>query len=104
MAEPYKRNRVTASYKPRPRKGFSSRPCAIHPLLKPEEACRICVVEVEGEEKLVASCAALVKEGMVIETDSQAVLEARRGILEASSGKSLWGLPGPLPSGLSGRD
>ena len=53
-----------------------------HPLLKPEEACRICVVEVEGEEKLAASCAAPVKEGMVIQTDSQAVVEARRGILE----------------------
>ncbi|MBI4766011.1 MAG: FAD-dependent oxidoreductase, partial [Deltaproteobacteria bacterium] len=52
------------------------------PLLKPEEACRICVVEVEGEEKLTASCAAAVKEGMVIQTDSPAVLEARRGILE----------------------
>jgi formate dehydrogenase major subunit len=53
-----------------------------HPLLKPEEACRICVVEVEGEEKLAASCAVAVREGMVIQTDSPTVLEARRGILE----------------------
>lgn len=53
-----------------------------HPLLKPEEACRICVVEVEGEEKLVASCAAPVKEGMVVQTDTPRVHEARRGILE----------------------
>src|SRR4030042_3366392 len=53
-----------------------------HPLLKPEEACRICVVQVEGEEKLVASCAVQVKEGMIIQTDSQGVLDARRGILE----------------------
>jgi formate dehydrogenase major subunit len=53
-----------------------------HPLLKPEEACRICVVEVEGEEKLAASCAVPVREGMVIQTDSQTVLDARRGILE----------------------
>lgn len=53
-----------------------------HPLLKPEEACRICVVEVEGESKLVASCAAPVKEAMVIQTDSPAVLEARQGILK----------------------
>ena len=53
-----------------------------HPLLKPEEACRICVVKVEGEAKLIASCAAAVKEGMVIETDSPEVLEARQGILK----------------------
>ena len=52
------------------------------PLLKPEEACRICVVQVEGEEKLVASCAAPVKEGMVVETDSPAILETRQGILK----------------------
>ena len=52
------------------------------PLLKPEEACRICVVKVEGEAKLVASCAVAVKEGLVIETDSAEVLEARREILK----------------------
>ena len=53
-----------------------------NPLLKPEEACRICVVQVEGEQKLVASCAAPVKEGMVVETDAPAVLEARQGVLK----------------------
>ncbi|MBI5607084.1 MAG: FAD-dependent oxidoreductase [Deltaproteobacteria bacterium] len=52
------------------------------PLLKPEEACRICVVQVEGEEKLVASCAAPVKEGMVVETDSPAIMETRQGLLK----------------------
>ena len=52
------------------------------PLLKPEEACRICVVQVEGEQNLVASCAAPVKEGMVFETDSPAVLEVRQGVLK----------------------
>lgn len=52
------------------------------PLLKPEEACRICVVQVEGEEKLAASCASPVKEDLVVETDSPAVLEARQGILK----------------------
>jgi len=52
------------------------------PLLKPEEACRICLVEVEGEEKLVASCAAEVRAGMVVQTDSERVIEARKGILK----------------------
>jgi len=53
-----------------------------HPLLKPEEACRICVVQVAGEDKLIASCAALVKEGMVVQTESPAVQDARREILK----------------------
>ncbi len=53
-----------------------------HPLLKSEEACGICVVEVEGEAKLMASCVVPVREGMVIQTDSPAVLGARRHILE----------------------
>ncbi|MBA4394833.1 MAG: pyridine nucleotide-disulfide oxidoreductase, partial [Desulfobacca sp.] len=53
-----------------------------HPLLKPEEACRICVVQVEGEAKLIASCAAPVKEGMAVQTDSPEVLETRQGILK----------------------
>lgn len=41
-------------------------------------ACRICVVEVEGVQKLVASCSAPVREGMVVNTHSPRVLEARR--------------------------
>lgn len=52
-----------------------------NPLLKPEEACRICVVEVEGEDKLIASCSAKVKEGMIVRTDSPLVLETRKGLL-----------------------
>jgi formate dehydrogenase major subunit len=52
------------------------------PLLKPEEACRICLVEVEGEEKLLASCAIEVKAGMGVQTDSERVVEARKGILK----------------------
>jgi formate dehydrogenase major subunit len=53
-----------------------------HPLLKPEEACRICVVEVKGSDKLVASCSTPAADGMVIRTDSAAVLGTRRLILE----------------------
>ncbi|MBI5582504.1 MAG: FAD-dependent oxidoreductase [Deltaproteobacteria bacterium] len=53
-----------------------------HPLLKAEEACRICVVEVKGADKLMASCATPVREGMVVKTDTAAVHESRRLILE----------------------
>jgi len=45
-------------------------------------ACRICVVEVEGDEKLVASCSAPVRDEMKIKTHSPRVLEARRINLE----------------------
>lgn len=41
-------------------------------------ACRICCVEVEGEEKLVASCNNYVKEGMVVYTNSPKVRKARK--------------------------
>ncbi|MFW6014409.1 MAG: NADH-dependent [FeFe] hydrogenase, group A6 [Nanoarchaeota archaeon] len=45
-------------------------------------ACRLCVVEVKGVQKLFASCCTPVKEGIVINTHSPRVLEARRINLE----------------------
>jgi len=44
-------------------------------------ACRICVVEVKGARALMASCSTPVAEGMVIETNSPSVMEARKEIL-----------------------
>jgi len=44
--------------------------------------CRICVVEVKGARNLVASCCAEAMNGMVVETESPAVVEARKTILE----------------------
>lgn len=41
-------------------------------------ACRICAVEVEGEETLIPSCENVVREGMVIHTSSPRVRRARR--------------------------
>lgn len=41
-------------------------------------ACRVCVVEVEGNEKLNAACNTAVEEGMVVHTASPRVLRARR--------------------------
>lgn len=45
-------------------------------------ACRVCCVEVEGEGKLVPSCNNVVREGMVIHTNSPRALEARRVNME----------------------
>lgn len=41
-------------------------------------ACRVCVVEIEGKNRLVTSCNNVVEEGMVVYTNSPKVREARR--------------------------
>lgn len=43
--------------------------------------CRICLVSVAGQPKLLPACATRVTEGMEIATESPAVVEARRGVL-----------------------
>ncbi|MBW2645501.1 MAG: (2Fe-2S)-binding protein, partial [Deltaproteobacteria bacterium] len=50
--------------------------------LKPLGRCRICVVEIEGKDRLAISCINKVKEGMVVHTDSERVRQARRNRLE----------------------
>lgn len=52
------------------------------PSLPGVASCRICVVEVGGGKKLIPSCMTAAKDGMVVETESEAVVEARRTILE----------------------
>ncbi len=53
-----------------------------HPSLRPEGACRVCVVEVKGARSLMASCVSKVSEGMEVNTMSPAVLESRKTIVE----------------------
>ena len=50
--------------------------------LSPFGACRLCIVEIEGMRNLPASCVTTVRPGMVVQTHSPAVMEARRTILE----------------------
>jgi len=45
-------------------------------------SCRMCVVEVEGEKNLQASCMVPVKEGMVVKTNTQRVKRARKVVYE----------------------
>ena len=45
-------------------------------------ACRVCVVEIEGKEKLVASCNNQVEEGMVVYTNSPKVRRNRKKTVE----------------------
>jgi formate dehydrogenase major subunit len=43
--------------------------------------CRICLVSVEGQPKLIPACAAKVADGMVVTTQSHAAVENRKGVL-----------------------
>ena len=45
-------------------------------------ACRICVVELQGMERLITACNNAVEEGMVISTNSPKVRETRKGNIE----------------------
>jgi predicted molibdopterin-dependent oxidoreductase YjgC len=54
-----------------------------HPRLSVTGACRVCVVEVEGAETLVASCAFPIEQpGLVITTNTDRILAARRMTVE----------------------
>jgi len=53
-----------------------------HPDQKVKANCRVCVVEVEGQKNLVASCSTQVREGMKITTNSPRVRETVRTIVE----------------------
>ncbi len=53
-----------------------------HPQLSILGACRICIVEVEGAKKPVASCSYPVSEGMKVRTSSPKLRKLRRDIVE----------------------
>jgi predicted molibdopterin-dependent oxidoreductase YjgC len=50
--------------------------------LRPVNACRLCVVELEGARVLVPACARVAESGMVVRTRSPRVVLARRLVLE----------------------
>lgn len=52
------------------------------PNLEIEAACRLCLVEIEGSNKLQTSCSTRVKEGMVVHTQSEKVVKTRKDILQ----------------------
>jgi iron-only hydrogenase group A len=52
------------------------------PEFTPTGACRMCVVEVEGRDRLVTACSAPVEEWMRIKTHSPRVIRARKTIVE----------------------
>ncbi len=50
--------------------------------LTPVNACRVCVVELEGSRVLVPSCARKAEAGMKVKTDSERVRLSRKMVLE----------------------
>ena len=55
-----------------------------HPLLDPVAACRMCLVEIEGQPKPQPACAIPVGDGMVVHTQrtSPVALKAQEGVME----------------------
>ena len=47
-----------------------------------QAACRMCLVQVNNSPKLLPGCTTVVAEGMVVETESPLVVEARKSMLE----------------------
>ena len=52
------------------------------PGYRPDGNCRACMVEVEGERTLVASCVRPVAEGMVVKTDTDRAKKSRSMVME----------------------
>ncbi|MBU5425155.1 (2Fe-2S)-binding protein [Tissierella pigra] len=52
------------------------------PNLEVVSACRLCVVEIEGSKKLETSCSVKVREGMVVNSETEKVIKARQDILQ----------------------
>lgn len=53
-----------------------------HPDLSPAGSCRLCVVEIGGRPGQLPACVEPVFEGMHVETESDAIVESRKFILE----------------------
>jgi NADH-quinone oxidoreductase subunit G/NADP-reducing hydrogenase subunit HndD len=53
-----------------------------HPDLKPAGVCRVCLVEVKGQPVLQPACVFPASNGLVVDTDSFAVREARRTTIQ----------------------
>jgi len=62
--------------------GVSTPTLCYGPTLTPVNACRLCVVEVEGSRTLVPSCSRPAEEAMVVQTDSERVQHSRKMLLE----------------------
>jgi len=51
------------------------------PRLSPTGACRLCLVEIEGQAGMHTACTRLAEPGMIVRTETEAVLRSRRSSL-----------------------
>jgi len=51
-------------------------------MVKPFGSCRLCIVEIEGRKGTPASCTTPVAEGIKVKTQSDRLLQLRRGVME----------------------
>ena len=63
--------------------------------LPAQTACMVCVVRVDDGERLRPSCATTVRDGMVVETDTDEILHVRRMALELMLSDHLGDCLGP---------
>src|SRR5260370_19999107 len=61
--------------------GIEIPPLCWYPKLPTVGNCRICLVSVDGQPKLVPACATKVADGMSVTTESHAAIENRKGVL-----------------------
>ena len=57
--------------------------------LTPVNACRVCVVELDGSRVLVPACARKAEDGMEVRTDSERVRHSRKMVLEFLGRRSI---------------
>jgi len=55
--------------------------CYLENMGTPSASCRMCFVEIEGEDKPTTSCTTMVKDRMVVKTDTPAVRQLQRTAL-----------------------
>jgi bidirectional [NiFe] hydrogenase diaphorase subunit len=55
--------------------------CYLQEMEQPHASCRMCFVEIEGEEEPVTSCTIQVREGLVVKTDTPLVRRLQRSAL-----------------------
>ena len=66
--------------------------------LPPQTSCLVCVVKVQGLRRLVPACAYPARDGMVVESETAEVRNARRTALELLMGEHLGDCVGPCVS------
>jgi predicted molibdopterin-dependent oxidoreductase YjgC len=72
--------------------------------LTPVNACRVCVVELEGSRVLVPACSRKAEPGMVVKTDTERVRISRRLVLELLASSVDVGLTPEVPAYLERYD